>query len=102
MKKVFTNNFQFYVYPKHFGFQWTEPVYLDVTYAATIDEGVSKVAVTYTGGAPYYISSIVINGNWMAVCAEMQLAAEDNFAKEQSKWGVHPTVLNSIAHFIRP
>lgn len=100
--KIFTNTFKFNVDPKHFGFQWTEPVYLDVTYSATIENSESKVVVTNVSAPLYQITSIVIHDNWLVVCKEMQSAAEHNFAKEMLKENVHPTVLNSIAHFIRP
>lgn len=100
MKKVFTNNFQFHVDAKHFGFQWTEPMYIDVTYSATIDGSESKVVVTNVSAPIYQITSIVIHDNWLLVCTEMQAAAEDNFAKVAPNGHVNPIILNSIRHFI--
>jgi hypothetical protein len=100
--KVFTNSFKFHVDAKHFGFQWTEAMYIDVTYSAFIKGDKSEVAITNVSAPLFQMTSIVIHDNWLIVCEEMQKAAEANFAKVAPNGHVNPTVLNSIAYFIRP
>lgn len=93
--------FDFHVDPVHYGFQWSEPMYITVEYSALKRDG-EVVASAYTYKAsPWLIGSIVIRGNWMAVDKEMTAAAQDHATKEFARNGhVNETILSAIAPHI--
>jgi hypothetical protein len=99
--KAITGDYQFYVDPMYYGFQWTEAMYITVQYSA-IKEGDSVVAsANAITAAPWLLGSINMRGNWMAVDKEIttatQVHAEKEFARNNQ---VHDTIMEAIAPFI--
>lgn len=92
-----TGTFDFHVDPVHYGYQWTEPQYITVEYAALKKEdGVVASAYTYKA-SPWLIGSIAMRGNWMIVDKEITAAAQDAAEKEFARNGqVDETILSAL------
>lgn len=110
--KSIIDQFDFHVDASHYGYQWTEDMYITVDYSA-IKEGEQVVAsVNKISATPWLMGSIAMRGNWMAVDKEIIAAAQDHAEKEFNKQsaadiastmlaGVHPTMASVIAPFIK-
>ena len=96
-----SDQFDFHVDPKHYGFQWKGPMYMQIHYAA-IKEGDKVIASIETITAePWLIGSIAIRDNWMAVSKETIEAAQDAAEKHFKRNGhVNETVMSALAPFI--
>jgi hypothetical protein len=94
------DQFDFYVDPKHYGFQWKGAMYMQIHYAA-IKEGDKVIASIETITAePWLIGSIVVHNNWLAVSKETIEAAQDVAEKHFNRnTQVSPTILQAIAPF---
>lgn len=77
-------------------------MYITATYTANIEGNeVKDVSIQSVTGSPVLIGSIVLHENWFNVDVAMIEAAKDH-AKKHTSNPVHPVILGSIAHFIRP
>lgn len=99
--KATAGRFAFHVDPKHYGFQWTEPMYITVDYTA-IKQGDDVVASVYSIAAmPWLITSIAMRGNWMIVDKEITAAAQDHAEKDFGRNGhVDKTIMSAITPHI--
>jgi hypothetical protein len=99
--KSIYGKFAFHVDPVHYGFQWTEAMYITVDYTA-IKQGNDVVASVYSIAAvPWLMTSIVMRNNWMTVDKEITAAAQDHAEKEFGRNGqVNPTILQALAPHI--
>lgn len=100
---IHTDTFDYHVDAKYYNFMWNEAMYLTVTYAANIENNIVKeVSITSVLGSPVLIGSIVLHGHWFDCDVAMIEAARANAERHVQGGHVHPIVLNSIRHFIRP
>jgi surface antigen len=99
--KNMTDQFDFYVDPKHYVFQWTEAMYITVAYSA-IKEGDRVVSsIDNITAEPWLIGSIATHGNWMLVSKEMIEAAQDHATKEFNRNGqANEAIMSAIAPYI--
>jgi hypothetical protein len=96
-----TGSFDFHVDAKHFGFQWSEAMYIKVEYSALKRDGDVVASVYNISAAPWLIGSITIRGNWMIVDKEITSAAQDHAAKTFDRNDhVNETILSAIAPHI--
>jgi hypothetical protein len=99
--QAITGSFDFHVDPSHYGFQWSEAMYINVEYSALKRDGEVVASVYKISAAPWLIGSINIRGNWMAVDKEITAAAQDHAAKEFGRNGhVDETILSALAPHI--
>lgn len=98
--KAITEQFDFNVDPKHYGFQWKGPMYIQAHYTAIKDGDKVIASIETITAEPWLIGSIVIRNNWMAVNKEMIEAAQDHAEKEFAKGGIHPIIQSALAPFI--
>jgi len=96
-----TGDFDFYVDPMYYGFQWTEAMYITVQYSA-IKEGDSVVAsANNITAAPWLLGSINMRGNWMAVDKQITTATQAHAEKEFNRNGqVNETIMEALTPFI--
>lgn len=96
-----TDQFDFNVDPKYYGFQWTEAMYITVTYSAISDDSKVVSSIDNICAEPWLIGSIATHGNWMFVSKEMIEAAQDHATKHFNRNShVNETILGSIAAHI--
>lgn len=100
MSKSITDSFDFHVDPKHYGYQWTEAMYIFVQYSALKDGDRIIASIDSVTAEPWLIGSIVIHNSWMDVNKEIIAAAQDHAEKEFAKGQVLPTIMSALAPFI--
>lgn len=100
--KSITDQFDFHVDARHFGFQWPEAMYITVQYSALKDDGPIVSSIDSITAEPWLIGSIVTHGNWMTVSKEMIEAAQDAAVKEFNKQGMLANINPIIASAIAP
>lgn len=107
--KMINEQFDFHVDAKYYGYQWTEALYITVSYSALKDGDKIISSIDTITVEPWLMGSIITHGYWMTVNKEMIEAAQDKAAKEFNKQGaadnamlknIHPTIASALAPFI--
>jgi hypothetical protein len=96
-----TDQFDFHVDPKYYGYQWEGAKYLHIHYSA-IKEGDKVISsIDMIAGEPWLLGSIYIHNNWLVVSKETieaaQAAAEKHFNRNNH---VNETVMSALAPHI--
>jgi hypothetical protein len=95
-----TDSFDHHVDARHFGFQWTEAMYIFVQYSA-IKEGNKIVSsIDSITAEPWLIGSIVAHCNWEIVNKEIIEAGQDAARKEFARNGQVNQTLQALTPFI--
>lgn len=99
--KMINEQFDFHIDAKYYGYQWTEALYITVSYSALKDGDRIVSSVDIITAEPWLIGSIVTHGNWMIVSKEMidaaQAAAEKEFARNGH---IDETILSALVPHI--
>lgn len=99
--KSTSGKFAFHVDPAHYGFQWTEAMYITAEYTALKRGDVIAASVYSIAAVPWLMTSIVIRGNWMIVDKEITAAAQAAAEKEFARNGqVNETILSALVPHI--
>lgn len=108
---MINDQFDFHVDAKYYGYQWTESLYITVSYSALKDGDKIISSIDVITAEPWLIGSIITHGYWLTVNKEMVEAAQDKAVKEFNKQvaaddgnamlkNVHPTIASALAPFI--
>lgn len=99
--KMINEQFDFHVDAKYYGYQWTEALYITVSYSALKDGDQIVSSIDVITVEPWLLGSIIVHGYWTTVNKEMAQAAQDHAEKEFSRNNhVVDTIMNAIAPHI--
>lgn len=99
--KMINEQFDFHVDAKYYGYQWTEALYITVSYSAIKDGDRIVSSIDVITVEPWLIGSIITHGYWMIVSKELIEAAQDAATKEFARNShVNETIMSALAPHI--